>query len=151
MSPIGVGLIGQKWIGQSPSILEGSLWMELHLLQDTTEKECLSKLRITTLRVVISDTKRLKLMSTDPTFISVSDEELAELDKPSPRKSSARGIDSSIRTVETWFKFTSHFGFCENPNCEDQRPRKVAEGNAAVVEISGTKMCRLCFVKGFKL
>lgn len=84
-------------------------------------------------------------------FLPVSDEELADLDTPSPRKSRARGIDTSIRTVETWFKLPSHFGFCENPDCEDQRPRKVAEGNAVVSEINGATMCRLCFVKGYKL
>lgn len=88
-------------------------------------------------------------------FLPVSDEELADLDTPSPRKSKSK-IDTSIRTVETWFRIPTgssgtHFGFCENPDCEDQRPRKVAEGNAIVAEINGTTMCRLCFVKGYKL
>lgn len=87
----------------------------------------------------------------NPDFIPVTDEELAELDKPSPRKSKARGIDTSIRTTEVWFKLPMQFGFCTNPDCKDDRPRKVAEGNAMTSEINGARMCRLCFLEGFKL
>lgn len=76
-------------------------------------------------------------------------EELAELDKPSVRKTKST-IDTSIRTIENWFKIPGdHFGFCENPDCPDDRPRKVAEGNALVRPINGKEMCRLCFIEGW--
>lgn len=68
------------------------------------------------------------------------------------------GIDTSVRDVQTWFKLghklfdeddPDKYSLCDNPNCPDPRP---AQGKRTVVaEVEGVRMCRFCFLAGWRL
>lgn len=70
------------------------------------------------------------------------------------RGNSRKGIDMHLRenrNVIIWFKLPMTFAYCSNPDCPDDRPRKVAEGNAMCTQIDDKPVCRLCFLAGFAL
>jgi hypothetical protein len=60
-------------------------------------------------------------------------------------------IDTSDRTVVTWFKLghklfdeeTGDRAECSNPNCPDTRHTKM------VANVDGIRMCRRCFLAGY--
>lgn len=67
---------------------------------------------------------------------------------------SKKGIDLSLRenrNLLVWIKLFHSFQNCANPECPDDRPRKVQDGHAMCVEINGQYVCRLCFLAGFGL
>ena len=90
----------------------------------------------------------------------LSAEKIAQLqalkNKPKVRRGgrAKSAIDTSIRTLETWFKLHHRFYdyetkeplVCENPNCLD--PRETGKGRM-VVEVEGHYMCRYCFLGGY--
>lgn len=78
-------------------------------------------------------------------------EEIAELDVTTTvgKRKSSKTINLDSRNMETWFKLPTSLGFCENPNCPDDRPRKVQEGNAMVATVKEKHMCRICFLNGW--
>jgi hypothetical protein len=70
------------------------------------------------------------------------------------RGNSKKGIDLGLRenrNLLVWIKLFHTLGFCTNPDCPDDRPKKVAEGNAMCVQIGDELVCRLCFLAGFGL
>lgn len=74
---------------------------------------------------------------------------------PEKKKSAGRKpknyIDTSVRTIVTWFKLhhklmdleTYELSKCDNPNCTDTRERQ------AVAMVNGKNMCRRCFLDGW--
>ena len=67
---------------------------------------------------------------------------------------SKKGIDLGLRenrNLIVWLKLYHTFENCANPDCPDDRPRKVQDGKAMCVEINGQYVCRLCFLAGFGL
>lgn len=85
--------------------------------------------------------------------MSLSQKDILRLLAPKPgRRSSKNKIDTSIRTVETWFALahklfdedTQQMSKCENPNCQDKRSRV-----DVIAEVNGAKMCRFCFLSGW--
>lgn len=70
------------------------------------------------------------------------------------RGNSKKGIDLGLkenRNVMVWIKLHHTLGYCTNPECPDDRPRKVAEGNAMCTPIGDDLVCRLCFLGGYAL
>ena len=70
------------------------------------------------------------------------------------RGNSKKGIDLGLRenrNLLVWIKLHHTLGFCANPDCPDDRPKKVAEGNAMCTQIGDVLVCRLCFLAGFGL
>lgn len=78
--------------------------------------------------------------------------------KPKPRRGGGRkksGVDTSVRTYETWFKLHTHVYdnageklSCDNPNCLDPRE----DGKVKMIaEVDGVNMCRYCFLGGYGL
>jgi hypothetical protein len=70
------------------------------------------------------------------------------------RGSSKKGIDLGLRenrNLMVWIKLDHTLANCSNPECPDDRPRKVAEGNAMCTPIGDITVCRLCFLSGFGL
>jgi hypothetical protein len=69
---------------------------------------------------------------------------------------SKRTIDPNDRSYQAWFSMnhmlldhdTNEMTRCENPNCQDPRPKEYGQ---TVVEVNGQKMCRYCFVQGWLL
>jgi hypothetical protein len=83
------------------------------------------------------------------------DAELIErlLNKPK-RGNSKRGLNLNLpenRNLMVWIKLYHTLGYCANPECPDDRPRKVAEGNAMCTLVNDVLVCRLCFLGGFGL
>lgn len=70
-------------------------------------------------------------------------------DDPRPSRAKKSSIDTSVRTVTTWFKLQQRFGHCENPDCTDDRPATVKDGKAMVAEVNLKTMCRLCFLDNY--
>lgn len=54
------------------------------------------------------------------------------------------------RDLQNWWKQGARFGNCDNPDCIDPRPHKVVEGNTMVSVVGDVKMCRPCFLAGYK-
>lgn len=59
--------------------------------------------------------------------------------------------DADNRNIKVWFDLDTKLGICGNPTCPDDRPLRVAEGNAMVALVGAHSMCRLCFLDGFGL
>jgi hypothetical protein len=59
--------------------------------------------------------------------------------------------DALNRNIKVWFDLDMRFGLCGNDDCPDDRPLRVAEGNAMVAVVGLHSMCRLCFLAGFGL
>lgn len=92
----------------------------------------------------------------------LSNEDIKKLLAVKPKKTSGgvksnKGIDTSVRTFETWFKlghrlFDENTGEprgCDNPNCIDPRP-SAASKKQIVVEIAPNQFCcRFCFLDGW--
>ena len=85
--------------------------------------------------------------------MGLSQEDILRLLAPKPRASKGKPkIDTSIRTVETWFALAhkmfdedrQEMAKCENPDCPDVRTRV-----DVVSEVNGKKMCRICFLSGW--
>lgn len=70
------------------------------------------------------------------------------------RGNSKRGVDLGLkenRNLLVWIKLYHTLGNCANPECPDDRPRKVAEGHAMCTPIGEILVCRICFLSGFGL
>jgi hypothetical protein len=83
------------------------------------------------------------------TELSLEDIAALDIQIKAPRKNKSGSVNTQNRDFETWFKLRTTFGFCENPKCTDQRPAKVAEGNAMVAVVKDKSMCRICFLAGW--
>jgi len=84
----------------------------------------------------------------------LSEDEITKLLSRPKRGNSKRGIDLSMRenrNLLVWIKLPHTLAFCANVDCPDDRPRKVAEGNAMCTLINDEPVCRLCFLSGFAL
>jgi hypothetical protein len=87
----------------------------------------------------------------------ISQEQIDKLLTRPKRGNSKRGIDLGLRdnrNLLIWIKLPHTLGFCTNPECPDDRPRKVAEGNAMCTALDSdgiVLVCRLCFLSGFGL
>ena len=84
----------------------------------------------------------------------ISDDLIEKLLTRPKRGNSKRGIDLGLRenrNVLVWIKLPHTLGYCSNPECPDDRPRKVAEGNAMCTVLNDGIVCRLCFLSGFGL
>lgn len=84
----------------------------------------------------------------------ISEEEIAKLLSRPRRGNSKKGIDLGMRdnrNLLVWIKLPMTLAYCANPDCPDDRPHKVEEGNAMCVMISDKPVCRLCFLAGFAL
>lgn len=84
----------------------------------------------------------------------LNEEEIAKLLSRPKRGYSKKGIDLSVkdnRNLMVWLKIPHTLAYCANPECPDDRPRKVAEGNAMCTLINDKPVCRLCFLGGFLL
>lgn len=71
-----------------------------------------------------------------------------------PKRGSSGKLDLGLkenRNLMVWIKLPHTLAFCGNSECPDDRPRKVAEGNAMCTLIKDTPVCRLCFLDGFLL
>jgi len=74
-----------------------------------------------------------------------------EQTKPKTKRKSKSGIDTSDRSIVTWFKLasslydedTGELTRCSNPNCPDTRNKQM------VSLVDGVKMCRRCFLAGY--
>jgi hypothetical protein len=53
------------------------------------------------------------------------------------------------REYNTWWKLEQRFGDCDNPNCLDDRPHRVQEGNTMVALVKEKSICRICFLDGW--
>lgn len=84
----------------------------------------------------------------------ISEEEITKLLSRPKRGNSRKGIDLSMRenrNLLVWIKIPHTLAYCANTECPDDRPRKVAEGNAMCTLIHDVPVCRLCFLSGFAL
>lgn len=84
----------------------------------------------------------------------ISPEQIEKLLSRPKRGFSKKGIDLSLRenrNVMVWIKLHHTLANCSNPECPDDRPRKVAEGHAMCTPIGDDMVCRLCFLAGFGL
>lgn len=73
------------------------------------------------------------------------------LTKPKRGKPGMSLDDPDNRNILIWIKLPHTLAFCHNPECPDDRPRKVAEGNAMCTLIHDKAVCRLCFLSGYLL
>lgn len=71
------------------------------------------------------------------------------------RNAAGKAVDTTDRTHVTWFKLDHHLidansqtepVFCDNPNCQDPRPKPYGQ---PVAEVNGQNMCRFCFIDGW--
>jgi hypothetical protein len=84
----------------------------------------------------------------------ISAEQIEKLLSRPKRGYSKKGIDLGMRenrNLMVWIKLHHTLAYCSNPECPDDRPRKVAEGNAMCTPIGEVMVCRLCFLAGFAL
>jgi hypothetical protein len=87
----------------------------------------------------------------------ISPEKIEALLSRPKRGNSRKGVDLSLkenRNLMVWIKLWHQLGYCSNPECPDQRPRKVAEGNAMCTPLDEDRtllVCRLCFLAGYGL
>lgn len=84
----------------------------------------------------------------------ISAEQIEKLLSRPKRGYSKKGIDLGMRenrNLMVWIKLHHTLAYCSNPECPDDRPRKVAEGNAMCTPIGEVMVCRLCFLGGFAL
>jgi hypothetical protein len=82
------------------------------------------------------------------------DDALIEKLLSKPKRGSKKGIDLGLRenrNLMVWIKLHHTLGNCANPECPDDRPRKVAEGYAMCTPIDDKLVCRLCFLAGWGL
>ena len=74
----------------------------------------------------------------------------ALLAKPPPRRGGGQVKDSTEpRIYDTWWKLHQRFGDCSNPDCKDDRPHRIEEGNTMVATVKEHDMCRVCFLDGW--
>lgn len=105
------------------------------------------------------------------TLTGLSADKIAELLKkeamPKPGGGGRKAKDpTEPRTYQTWFALHHVFGFCENPDCSDERPPihesvyvenlkthemlpEPSTGNKMVASVKDRFMCRICFLVGW--